>query len=129
MHAGKTALIAEFLLLFVVFPVGFRFLSLRLSPIPFLWVAAGYCLWVLRRAPEFDRTRLWNAAALRRALPGMLLLFLVVALGMTLVVWRLFPRQLFSLVRGHSWFWVVVMVLYPVVSVYPQGIIYRAFIR
>lgn len=128
MHAGKAALIAEFLTLFVILPVVFRFLPTRPSPIPFLWVLAGYCLWVLRRAPGFDRTRLWNSAPLRAALPGMLLLFLLVALGLTLVVWLRFPRQLFLLVRAQPFFWLLVMVVYPVLSVYPQGIVYRMFI-
>jgi membrane protease YdiL (CAAX protease family) len=30
--------------------------------------------------------------------------------------------------RSHPAFWLVVMVAYPVLSVYPQGIIYRAFV-
>jgi len=47
----------------------------------------------------------------------------VVAAG----VYFLAPRLLFNFVVRAPAFWALVMLLYPVLSVYPQGIIYRAF--
>ncbi len=38
------------------------------------------------------------------------------------------PELLFSFVRTRPGLWALVMILYPVLSVYPQGIIYRSFL-
>jgi membrane protease YdiL (CAAX protease family) len=35
---------------------------------------------------------------------------------------------MFNLVRAHPLLWALIMLLYPVLSVYPQGVIYRAFL-
>jgi hypothetical protein len=43
------------------------------------------------------------------------------------VVWYA-PRLLFELVRERPLLWGLIMVLYPVLSVYPQSIVYRAFL-
>src|SRR5215472_6991428 len=48
------------------------------------------------------------------------------ALIVAAVVW-LAPEDLFDLVRHRPRLWLLVMVFYPVASVYPQEIIYRAF--
>lgn len=127
MVPDKPLLIAEFLLLFVMVPVIFRFLPMNPSPLPALWMVAIYCLLALRRDRGFDSARLWNAAPLRRSLPSMLAIFAVVAVVMAVVVWRTHPERLFGLVRAHPLFWAALMVLYPLLSVYAQGIIYRAF--
>ncbi len=122
---SKSLLITELLLLFVALPAAFRLLPVRLSPLPALWLAALYCGYVLRRSAV--TVNLWNAPPLAHSLPGVLALFAVAAVAITLAVYLLRPQQLFGFVRTNPAFWAVVMVLYPVLSVYPQGIIYRAF--
>jgi membrane protease YdiL (CAAX protease family) len=57
-----------------------------------------------------------------------LLCFLICAGVVWVVVWLLAPELLFSFVRSNPVSWALVMVLYPVLSVYPQGIIYRSFL-
>jgi membrane protease YdiL (CAAX protease family) len=42
-------------------------------------------------------------------------------------VYFLTPGLLFDFVRRTPAFWALMMVFYPVLSVYPQGIVYRAF--
>ena len=37
------------------------------------------------------------------------------------------PDLLFSFVKRAPWFWALVMLAYPLVSVYPQELLYRAF--
>ena len=44
-----------------------------------------------------------------------------------LAVRRFAPQLEWSFMRSNPAFWAVVMVAYPVVSVYPQGLLYRAF--
>jgi len=116
------------LVLFLVLPIAFRFKLIPLPPIPALWLLGSYCLWQLLRDTSFDRKRLWNGAALRPLLPQILPVFVIVALGLIFAVRYFAPHLLFIFIREHPWFWALLMVLYPVLSVYPQGIVYRAFL-
>jgi membrane protease YdiL (CAAX protease family) len=127
MNPGKGTLIAELALLFVGFPLLFRVLPVRLSPLPALWLAALYCIYALRRASGPSAIRFWNAAPLAGSLGSVLAVFAVAALVITAAVWWLRPQILFFFPRHSPLFWALVMALYPVLSVYPQGIIYRGF--
>jgi len=124
---SQGTLIAELILLFVALPLAFRFKPFPFSPIPALWLLAGYCLYRMLGEPAFDRTRLWNRQAWVAIAPQILLIFLVAAAAVALAVYFFAPQLLFNFVKRAPAFWALVMVLYPVLSVYPQGIIYRAF--
>lgn len=123
----RTGLVAELLLIFVGLPLGYRFSPVPIPPLPLLWVVAGYAWWRLLRDPRFDRVRLWNLGALPGRLGAILAIFAVAALAIWLGVRVFNPGLAWGLLRPHPVFWVVVMVAYPVVSVYPQGVLYRAF--
>jgi membrane protease YdiL (CAAX protease family) len=122
------ALALEFFLLFFVAPALFTVIRHRIPAIPALWVLAAYCLYVLWHDPLFDRRFLWNASALYSSVGGVLSLFVpACTLGIFLV--RYFAPDLFlNFPRSKPLVWGAVMLLYPVLSVYPQGIVYRAFI-
>ena len=125
---SRPALVVEFLLLFVVLPLSYRFSPRPLPALPVLWVVALYCYWQLRRDPAFSRDLLWNPQAAPAQLPSILVCFLACAALVWLAVWLTAPQLLFSFVRTNPGFWALVMILYPVLSVYPQGIIYRSFL-
>jgi uncharacterized protein len=120
-------LIAELLMIFVGLPLGYRFSPVKIPALPLLWLVAGYAWWQLARDKSFDEGQLWNAAPLIGELRTIVPIFVVVALGVWVGVhWRA-PQMEWSFVREHPRLWTAVMVLYPVLSVYPQGILYRAF--
>jgi len=98
------------------------------GPIPVLLVAAAGAGLYLHRARGFDRRTFGRPEALRRALPSVLLLWLTVsvfALGVIAVVDR---AHLFDLPRERPWLWLAVLVFYPLASVYPQELLFRAFL-
>ena len=118
----------EFALLFFAAPTLFAFARHRIPAIPALWVLTAWCLFVLLRDPLFPRERLWNPAPLRQSLPAILGLFaLAVAIGIALIL-RFKPDLFLNLPRTNPSLWGLVMVAYPVLSVYPQGIVFRAFV-
>jgi membrane protease YdiL (CAAX protease family) len=119
---------SEFLFIFGVLPVAFRFRLIPLSPIPALWVVAIYCVYRLWSDPEFDRRKLWNAGAFPPQARPIFLLFAVCALGVTVCVYFFGRPLLFNFVRRDPVFWALLMLLYPMFSVYPQGVVYRAFL-
>jgi membrane protease YdiL (CAAX protease family) len=123
----RVALMVEFLVLFVALPLGYRFAPIRIPALPVLRVIALYAAWQLMRDARFDRGRMWNIGTL----PGRLWVILAIFAVVAVVIWlggRWFAPQLqWNFVRNNPVFWAIVMVAYPVLSVYPQGIIYRAF--
>jgi hypothetical protein len=120
-------LVLELLVLFVGLPLGYRFSPVPIPALPVLWLVAGYALWRLLRDKSFDRNRLWNPTPLAGSLGAILLIFAAAATVLWLGTHWLAPQLEWSLVRQHPRLWAIVMVLYPVLSVYPQGILYRAF--
>jgi uncharacterized protein len=121
-------LVIEFILLFFAGPALFVLARPRISPIPVLWAVMAYCLVTMLRNPRFDRTRLWDTSGLRLHAPAILLLFVVTtAIGVALVL-RYAPGTFLNLPRSNPRLWGLIMVLYPLSSVYPQGIIYRMFL-
>jgi hypothetical protein len=123
----RTWLVIEFLLLFGALPLGFRFSPVRLPALPLLWVVAGYALWQLLIDPRFDRAKLWSIGQLPGRLGVILAIFAAAAFAIWFGVRRFAPQLEWTFVREHPAYWAVVMVVYPVLSVYPQGVIYRAF--
>lgn len=124
----KSFLIVEFLVLFVLIPLYLFLHKPSVPPIPLLWLLALYCLLVLLRDPGFDRSQLWNPSPLYGQLRSILVLF---ALGVVVLggaVYALAPSLLFSFLKTHLTIWALVMLLYPVLSVYPQGLVYRVFV-
>ncbi|MGA2216749.1 MAG: CPBP family intramembrane glutamic endopeptidase [Terracidiphilus sp.] len=122
-----SALILEFLLLFVGLPLGYRFSPVQIPALPLLWVVVGYAWWQLLRDSRFERAKLWNIGELPGRLGVILAIFAVSAVSIWLGVRRFTPELEWSFVRRSPVFWAVVMVAYPVLSVYPQGLLYRAF--
>lgn len=123
----KVYLACELAILFVGLPAAMAFRVLPRAPIPVLLVAAGACTAALLRDPTFDRARLWNAPGALAHAPGMLLLFAALALALAALVAWLAPHALFDFVRSRPRLWLLIMVLYPLFSVYPQELVYRAF--
>lgn len=118
----------EFFVLFFVLPSLFALRRHRVPAIPALWVLMGYCLWALFRDPGFDRAQLWDPDRVPPHLPAILGFFSFAAVVVGGCVWRFSPGSFFILPRQRPRLWALVMVLYPVFSVYPQGVIYRLFL-
>ena len=118
----------EFVLLFLAGPTLFAYARHRFPAIPALWATTACCLFVLLRDPHFNRARLWNAANTLRYLPEILSLYAVVTLIGIVLVLRYTREHFLNLPRSNPFLWALVMIVYPVLSVYPQGVVYRAFI-
>ena len=99
---------------------------------PALWAFFAYTLAMLLLDPSFDRRTLWNFRAMRRELPRVLATFAVLGTLLAAAVYALDaltegPSMFLALPRERFGLWVVIMIFYPLVSVYPQEVIWRAF--
>ena len=119
---------AEFSLVFFGLPALFAFTRHRVPALPALWLFFGVCLVVLLRDPSFDRRRLWDTGAIHGHWMSILVPFAVAAIVLLLAVRRFAPDLFLSLPKTNPALWIVIMLLYPVLSVYPQTVIYRAFL-
>ena len=118
----------EFVGLFFLIPTLVAFAGRRVPALPTLWVISAVCLCFLLRDPKFDQKQLWDSAALPPHLTSVLLLFGAFAALLIFSIWRWNPASLFELPRRNPLLWVLILFLYPVLSVYPQGIVFRAFL-
>ena len=120
---------AEYVLLFYGVTGLYIAADLPGGPIPVLVLAAsvtGVHLW---RTPGFDRASLWRPGELRAELPGVLALWAAVSAGCVAVVALFDPAHLFDMPRQEPWLWAAIVVFYPLLSVYPQELVYRAFLQ
>lgn len=133
----------EFVVLFFGVPTGIILLNLQGGPLLILWVFAAGCLAVLLLDRSFDRRQLWNTRAWAQEWWRVLLRFVVLGGIAAILVAAVpadyfpsagsppknfLPEMKFGFVRENPLFWGIVMVCYPIISVYPQGIVYRAFV-
>jgi uncharacterized protein len=120
----------EWALLFIVAPV-VADLILRAGPWMLLLgcAAAMAAVW-LWRCGDFSVKHFWrgeNIEAEWRQLKNILLRFSISAVGLIALILALFPEKLFDLPRATPVRWAMLLMAYPVISVYPQELLYRAF--
>lgn len=127
--ARRALLLLELLALFGLVPLAYRSRAIPLPILPTLWLVAAGCLVALLASPGFNRRRLWNAARFGPRLRGALVPFALAAPVLVALALALEPGRPFSLVTGRPLLWLTVALLYPVLSVYPQGIVFRVFFR
>lgn len=96
-----------------------------IMPLLLAWTAG--CAIALLGSRSFDRRALWNARALRPEAARILLLALLSALVVGAGVLLAAPERFLSFPRQRPEIWALVMVFYPVFSVYPQELVFRAF--
>ena len=126
----QLALLAELVVVFGLGPFAYyKYLSQSNLLFPLLWLWAFVCLGVMLVNKGFDRRQLgWRKGEMR----SVFILFAVLggALALAVTVWDFIDPKLdilFSLVRRNTGLWLAIMIGYPVASVYPQEIIFRAF--
>ena len=126
---SRRYLVVELVAVFLALPILLVFIrtTFRQWIIPTLLLVAAICVRTLWRDSSFDRRRLWSwrqpGCHLRRSLG----LFVPGALVLSLLVATLEPDRLLQLPRNRPVLWVVVLILYPALSVYPQELIFRTF--
>jgi membrane protease YdiL (CAAX protease family) len=123
----KTARAIECVVLFLAAPAVLAEFMRRWMLFPAIWALGALCLVLLLTDPTFNRRRLWNLRGAERHWSLMLGLGVVGAAVLTAILWVYAPGSHFGLPRNYPTRWALIMVLYPVLSVYPQEIAFRAF--
>lgn len=129
-RGGKRFLLIEFCSLFIALPIAFYFLRHAVAPYLLLCLITVllWCLLSLFTDPRFKRFRLWNLDKLKEFLPNVLKTFLIAAFVIVLASWWFTPQWLFSLPLEQTLVWIALLFLYPVLSAWPQEIIFRTYL-
>ena len=123
---SRSYLILELICIFIVVP-SILYALLPIPIMPILWMITFISIWTLLKDKTFDRTSLWRSSELKKNYQGMLKQFIVIAVVMIFLINFFIPDHLFSLITEDPLLWSVIMILYPLVSVYPQELLYRTF--
>ncbi len=116
-------------MVFAVLPVAFLWLASNVRAlIPVLMLMGAAAIVFLWRDDSFDLRRLLQMRAARREIPQILLFGAIGAAAMLLTLWKFDPEALFNLPRRDMALWAAIMFGYPLLSVFPQEIVYRAFL-
>ena len=125
---SKSWLAAEVLLLMVGVPTLLYYTLPMKFMLPAIWLAALCCHLGYRGLTAHTFSQWWLRKAFTAAnLKPILLRFLISAGLLWTATYMLEPGSLFSFVRTSPRFWLLVMFLYPILSVVPQEIIFRSF--
>jgi len=92
-------------------------------------ITIGAAVW-LRLRGNFSVRCFWRSQDVdeeQRQLKRVLRRFLLCAVTLVAATMALFPDKLFALPRAMPLEWAVLLATYPVLSVYPQELLYRAF--
>lgn len=123
--AGALRRAAELILLFGGAPLLILYFKERALMVALLWAGAAVIYAWLRYAQGVKFAEEWNMAGFRAHVRPMLLRFAVAAPLMLLFMAVLHADRLFSFPLERPGRWALVMLLYPVLSVVPQEMIYK----
>ena len=119
-------LIFELISIFVIIPT-ILYIFLPLPILPILWIIAFISISALFKDKTFDRNSLWRSAELKTNYKLMLKQFIIISTVMIVLIYFFIPGHLFSLIKKDPLLWGLIVVLYPLISVYPQELLYRTF--
>jgi len=127
---SRLYLALEFALLFIGLPVLLYTQRGGLDGLvaPTLIILAAGCTWVLWTDPRFNREQFWSGEGLHQNIGRMLRWFVPGAALVVIGLAGLRPDLLMTFPQAYPWVWLVLMLTYPILSVVPQEIIFRAFL-
>ncbi len=128
MAGNVIALWLEFILLFGGTPLLILYFRQRLLMLAILWCGAMAIHFMLKYRHGIRHAEEWNWDGFRAGLKPVLKRFALIAPLCALAVWWLAPAAFLSFPLQRPGFWLLVMALYPVLSVWPQELIYRSFL-
>jgi len=125
----RVRLLVELGLLFVLAPLFIRYLIFGLGiPLPLALqpVLLGFILYLLWDRTFWLRREVMSGFSFK-VLSSILMVFAAVAITVTVFVYEELNGRFLRLPREYPAMWAFIMVMYPIMSVIPQELVYRTF--
>lgn len=127
-HMKKRYLWVEVTLVFIGLPLVIYLTRDRAAMITLLWGGALFAFFTLRRSiPGFTHRAEWNLIAAKTGLKPVLKRFYMLAVLLCAFTLVHDSQRFLSFPIERPATWLMVMILYPILSVWPQEILYRSF--
>ncbi len=123
----KVYLIIELFALFWLLPTLYVMDLVRANVIFILLIIMLFCLFSMLGDKTFDKTQLWNLNIFRSQQKRIFQIFVINALIITTLMLIFKKSMLFGFPKTAPFVYMIVIVLYPLLSVYPQELVYRTF--
>lgn len=128
MMSSRTFAVFEFIVLFLAVPLILYFHATRWNVHVGLWLVTLYALVLWRRTDDFTWHKLWHGNRWPVEQRKIALLRFCGATALVILLTRFIaPERMFGFPLQRPWFWLLVMVLYPILSVIPQEFLFRSF--
>jgi uncharacterized protein len=128
-YVKRALLFAECIVLFFILPAALYFhrhwVAWRITPI--VLVIAAVCTVYLISDKSFDTRKFWDVRNISHHIGRILLTFLVPAVMVGLFTYFFQKDHFLYFVSAEPWLWLVFILFYPLLAVYPQEIVFRAF--
>jgi uncharacterized protein len=125
---GRLWLSVEFCAFFLGLPLTFYIHPSRLYIHLAMWAVAAYALLTFKHSGKFSWRTLWQGDGWPLAQRKIALYRFCAAVPIiVLMTYYIAPESLFLFPLKRPIFWLVVMVLYPILSVLPQELVFRCF--
>jgi len=123
----KIYLRLEMLALFGIVPVLLYYDIIQLYEILTLLLFFMVIMIILIFDKSFDKKDLFTFRNLRVYLPTIIDRFVLSAVVLTFITLIAVPDKFLGFAGSRPQFWIIVMIAYPMISVFPQELIYRVF--
>jgi membrane protease YdiL (CAAX protease family) len=123
---NKYRLVSEFIILYLFLPLAVMFKFIPLPLMVILLVMGITVHLYLYYDPAFNRKHLINWHTGKKEILRIILLFFPLAAMMVVMIWKIDETKLFYLPSTNPLFLLLISIFYPVFSVVPQGLAYRA---
>ena len=136
---SEIRLITEFIPLYLGIPVFLSILpiatkrmtghALTLPVIPVLLIIFAIVLFILLKDKTFNKEAFYRMPSIKtnpKPYLQIAIRFIIGASLLTILLYLIKPEAILSFPKNKPQFWCIVMCCYPLISVYPQGVIYRA---
>ena len=124
----KFFLLLEFSIIFVISPILVFFFPFYVPKIPLLLLVTLYVIFVLIKSKNFSKRHFWNKKPLKKYLAAIIIKSFVGIAAICTLTLILSPQTLFIFPKKKPFIFLLVLILYPILSAYPQEIIYRTFL-
>ena len=125
-YNSKTFIIVEFVFLFLALPLILFFLT-PIPVLPFLWVVAIWCFFILKKEAKLPKKKFTSFKGLNKVFLTVFIQFVIITFILFAFIYFFMPDKVFSLIKENPLFWLVIMIIYPTLSVYPQELVYRVY--
>jgi len=126
----KNYLRLELVIVFIIFPIILSIFRSRLKTliIPILILFSIVCVIIFIKDPKISLKLVMERSNIRNNIGNVFLRFLLGSIILIVGIYIFDKNNLFILPRKNINLWLQIIIFYPFVSVYPQEIIFRAFI-